>query len=253
MWPDGAEKYRRGLDPTAVTYGSDSVDFNLHCMLDTITRCLECWLLGPLDYGGEYRAAALLFNPIEDPLFSNTGRCHGKGETKRVLHVFEGARRLFKRAKKIEQSKPEDAQRLREEIARSFATLQRPASIYAAKLMNESDNQFLKRADQLCEHYELCLALLREDKGNGRALRVAVRLRAIIEVHSKHEITVGTNGKGLVEGFYANFLVDVYSVLGIDVDYYRYACEAQKWPTDEKMFLECKRLLSANLTSNPVD
>lgn len=247
MWAAGTDKYRAGLDPTAVTYGGDDLDFHHLCMLQAITACLETWLLGPFDYGGEYRAAALLFNPYEDPLFSNTGQCHGKGETRRVLHAFESARRLFTRAKKAEAKKPELAMRLREEIDRSFASLPRPASIYAVKLVDGGDETFLERIDQLCVLYQQYLVMLRKDEGNGRARRVAVRLRAIFEVHSKHEIKVGTRGKRQVEGFFANCLVDVYQVLGIDADYYRYALEAQKWPADEEMFLECKRLLSEGL------
>jgi hypothetical protein len=232
MWPLSADRKYRGLDPRQSKYNEQNFNFYYLRMLERITACLDTWMGSDLVNQQDFVPAILLFEPVTDPLWCDLGSGYGTGQTERAMKATKRAGRLFRKANRIQTSKPSEAKACREIARDILMDLPRPAAIWVGGVPEDDFAEFEMLADRLHLLYEGYLEEQRDWGGNARAKRLAIRLRAIFEHYSITPVTAG-NDPGTPVGLYATCLNEVFDVIGLDAHFYRYArlaidCTEQK-------------------------
>lgn len=222
MWPRSADRLYEGLDPRMSHYNEDNFQFYLVRMLERVTLCLEQHLGLELEAGKRLLPALLLFNPIDDPLWSDLGTNDGIGFTESARSTLKEARTYLAQCEQLRGTDPFSAAESYDAAVRTVADLPRPASTLLDRGIENGPEAFGQVVSELIEFYGQRLLDARTWRGNARAKRLAIRLRALTEHYTNLPINVGQDPEE-PRGSFVECLDDLFKVVGLDVHFYRYA------------------------------
>lgn len=230
MWPQSADKLYPGLDPRLSHYNEDNFQFYYVRMLERITLCMEEHIGLELGQDKRLYPALLIFNPIEDPLWSDIGTGDGIGFTEEARNVLKKGQDLLVLYESLKAVEPERAEKAFKAAVAEVSVLPRPASIFLFNATEEGPEKLANVISYLIEFYSHWLIDARRWRGNSRAKRLAIRLRAITEFYTDHPVHVGQDSKK-PRGAYVECLDGLFDVIGLKAHFYRYARDARDLPT----------------------
>ncbi|WP_375262622.1 hypothetical protein [Palleronia sp.] len=230
MWPRSADHLYPGLDPSASDRNESNFEFYYIRMLERIGAALENWIGLELEVEHMLFTAALISNDHEDPLWSDLGRGYGSGQSRKARDCLRKA--SVKLAAAAKQKNSKRAQEMWEEACNLAISLGTPVSILVKEAMKHETDTVTRVIDELREIFDVEVKRAGQRTGKVRARRVALRLRAIVEFYTDHEITAGPDPE-IAIGRYPECLAELYEVIGIDMHFYRPALHAAKCANDE--------------------
>ena len=245
MWPRSAEYLYPGLDPRLFRFHEDDPFAYYIRMLERIADCLETWTYMDLDQDSRIAPGVFLFNWIENPLFCDTGNDYGVGHLKGVL-------KRCRRAKKLLKKSMTSRRRGSFGIAEDFYNkailevidLERPASFIINDALQKGPAAMAKAVRRLCVAGEEYLKQQREQPGNIRAQRIAIRLLAILDFYDRGRWRCeGDAGDRLYR--YRKCLAEMFEVIGISATASYYAELALACPPDDEEIQTVKKCLSS--------
>ncbi len=231
MWPRSADWLYTGLDPRLSRYNEDNFQFYLVRMLERITLCMEEHIGLDLDDDKRLLPALLLFNPIEDPLWSDLGSSDGIGFTEHARNTLKDAQELLVNYVELKSTDPERAKKVYEFAVETVSALPRPASTLLNPAIDEGPDKLATTVSHLIEFYTQGLIEARRWRGNARAKKLAVRLRAITEYYTDHPVRVGKDSR-IPSGAYVECLYSLFEVIGLQAHFFRYALFAKNIPSN---------------------
>lgn len=226
MWPQSADRLYAGLDPRLSHYNEDNFQFYFVRMLERITLCLEEHIGLKLGNDKRLYPALLLFNQVEDPLWSDIGSGDGIGFTEKARTTLRNGQDLLVRYEILRATEPARAEELYKAAVAEISVLPRPASIFLNRAIEEDPEKLADIISHLIEFYSQWLIEARRWRGNSRAKRLAIRLRAITEFYTDHPVNVGQDPKE-PRGAYVECLHSLFEVIGLEAHFYRYARDAR--------------------------
>ncbi|MEO1108505.1 MAG: hypothetical protein AAFX90_11345, partial [Pseudomonadota bacterium] len=203
-------------------YNEDNFQFYFVRMLERITFCMEEHIGLELDQDKRLYPALLLFNQVEDPLWSDIGSCDGIGFTEKARKTLRIGQDLLVQYENLKAIEPERAEEVYKSAIAEISVLPRPASIFLYEAIDDGPDKLASVISDLIEFYSLWLLEARRWRGNSRAKRLAIRLRAITEFYTDHPVHVGQDPKK-PRGAYVECLQALFEVIGLKAHFYRYA------------------------------
>lgn len=206
-----------------------------------ITNCLSLFLEFDVQEKHGLVPAALIFNPLASDcaIWIDHGKAYGKARTKNAIEKLSEVKGW------LENSNVED---LPEQQVAIVKTRLREHSGPLFHLVSDSVHSYsrvhiLDSVDLLLDHLTDCVRTEKGHRGNYRAFRTAVALRAIFETYGNLKVTAGDTADGLPSGKFSTCLEKIIMLTSLSTGFRHYADEAKKLSSDAALLKNMKREL----------
>lgn len=200
-----------------------------------LNATLQLWFGVPLFCAEDGKAAALLYSDLEGPLIHLGPGRQGKSEAKGILDTLDTAAAAISKSN-LRRDGPLPPEVV-EGVEHLLKNLPFPQSLLFI------DSQFRETPPDVALS---ALADIREilarqieaqPKGNARAYRTALALRAAYEHYTGKQITVGKDEKGKPTGAFCHCLEEVFEIVGLQPSVVALASKAQRCPDTDELLM----------------
>ncbi|MES0864523.1 hypothetical protein ABLN87_19400 [Ruegeria sp. SCPT10] len=228
-----------------LSLGSDEQDvmhfmLKLHQVLDDTTKALGRHLGRSFQGDVQYVPAALIFNPLvsDHALWINLGKGYGKTKTKDSLDLLKRFELWLRSCEFQELSNSRQ-----KKIITRLPALSGPLFYFVSDAIRSKETgQLLSAVQLIIEHLEQCVASEIGRRGDYRAFRTAVALRAIFETYGDLSARSGDK-HGAPTGPFCKCLEEIFEIGGITAGFRHYATEARDLPASDPLLIRFKREL----------
>lgn len=198
-----------------------------------LNAVLELWLGVPLFCAEDGKAATLLYNDLDGPIIHLGPRRQGKSEADNILDCLDTAAGTISGASEPHESRlPPLAV---DGVEQLLATLPFPQSLLFEKgwLVNTTPadaHDFIVGVRAI-----LAQQLAAQPRGNARAYRTALALRAAYEHYRREPVTVGKDPSSGPVGDYCRCLSEVFELVGLQPSVVALASRARDCPESDEL------------------
>ncbi|HBS27736.1 MAG TPA: hypothetical protein DD827_11555 [Gammaproteobacteria bacterium] len=203
-----------------------------------INIALEYWFEIPLFGAEENKAAQLIYNDLEGPLIHLEKGRYGTKETKESISDLRPVSRLFKET---------DNLHMRQRAIECLRTLPYPINLrfMETAIKAEPADTLSTFTSGFADYLQDQLGF--QSRGNARAYRTALAVKAAYEYYCREAISIGTDYDGTVVGRYCRCLEEIYEIVGLAPKTMGYAERAYSCSESDPLLANYREFFKRNL------
>ncbi|MCC5972304.1 MAG: hypothetical protein JJU15_20415 [Pararhodobacter sp.] len=228
-----SEYWRRRATRLGIVQSFDPYEDHILRVRAELNAVLELWLGVPLVCAEHQKAAALLYNDRDGPIIHLGPGRQGKSEAQSILDCLRSAEVTLSNCHPRPNGKLPN--QVAEGVERLLESLPFPQSLLfeTGWLIDVSRDEALRSIIEV--RTVLDRQITTQPRGNARAFRTALALRAAYEHYTRKTITVGHDKSSGPTGDFCRCLSEVFALVGLQPKVVDLASRAKNCPEDNKL------------------